>query len=204
MFTSQGASLDGAPVVMGFQLRRVSDMRNIILGTVVGAVILFVWGMVSWQVLGWHQAVAKQFVDEVAVGRVLKENAREPGIYYLPYSAQDHKPGEPAAFVNVLPNGVDVSVGSLLLTAFVGDIFAALLAILLLQSTGGLTYPARLGFMVAIGFAIGFISHFPYWNFFSFPLSYTLVTIADSTAAWFLAGLAMAKIGVVSRHRHSR
>jgi hypothetical protein len=168
-------------------------MKNRILAVLLSAVVLFIWGFVSWAILPWHNSVANKFSQEAAVAQVLKLNAPAAGIYMLPFAEEDHKPGETAAFVNVLPNGFDMNMGKLMGTALFGQIIAALLVLLLLQNTSGLNYVQRLGFVTLVGLVIGFVSHFPYWNWFGFATSYVMVTIMDSVIAWLLAGLVLAK-----------
>ena len=154
---------------------------------------MFIWGTLSWTLLPWHNAVANKFTDEDSVSQLLKQNATDAGVYYLPFSEEDHQPGKAAAFINVLPNGYDMDMGKLMGTAMFGQLVAAFLVLLLLRSTTGLTYWCRVFFVTLVGLIIGFASHFPYWNWFGFSTSYVVVAVVDSTIAWFLAGLIMAK-----------
>ncbi len=158
------------------------------------AIILLAWGAVSWMVLPWHQMVANQFINESEVAETIAANAPKPGIYYLPFSHQDHKAGETAAFVNALPQGYAPVMTKQLLIQFAGDLVSVLIVIYLLSLTAGLSYWGRVGFVALVGMAIGFISHFPYWNWFGFPTPYVAVIIIDSLIAWFLAGLIIARL----------
>lgn len=168
-------------------------MKNNIVAVLLSAVVLFFWGFVSWTVLPWHNIVANKFVSESSVAQVLKQNAPTAGIYYLPFAEEDHKTGEAAAFVNVLPNGFDMNMGKLMAIGVLGQVVAAFLVVLLLRNTSNLRYWGRVGFVALIGLVIGFVSHFPYWNWFSFSTAYVIVTILDSVIAWSLAGLVMAR-----------
>ena len=168
-------------------------MKNYVLAVVFAGIVLFVWGFISWAVLPWHNAVANKFNNEAVVAEVLKANAVKAGIYYLPFAEEDHRPGETAAFVNVLPDGFDMNMGKLMGFALAGQFIAALLVVLLLNQTSGLDYCRRAGFVALVGLAIGFISHFPYWNWFGFSTGYVLVIIADTLIGWILAGLVIGK-----------
>lgn len=137
--------------------------------------------------------MANRFTDESAVSQALKSNVPVAGIYYLPFSEEDHRQGEAAAFVNVLPNGFDMNMGKLMVQALLGQFIAAMLVVLLLANTSGLSYLQRVGFVSLVGLTIGFISHFPYWNWFGFSTGYVAVVILDSLVAWALSGLVMAK-----------
>ena len=169
-------------------------MNKSILTVILCGFVLFLWGFISWALLPWHDAVANKFTDETAVAQVLKANAPLAGVYYLPFAAEDHQAGEVAAFINVLPAGFDMNMGKLMVRALLGQMLAAFLVLLLLKQTSGLVYRERVGFVALTGLAIGFISHFPYWNWFGFSSSYVLVIIIDSVIAWTLAGLVMAKL----------
>ncbi len=168
-------------------------MKNCVLAVVLSAVVLFAWGFLSWAILPWHNAVANKFADESAVSAVLKENAPAAGMYYLPFAQEDLKPGVLFALANVLPDGVDANMGEMMGLGLLGQAVSAALVMLLLCRTSIPDYWGRVRFVALSGLAIGFVSHFPYWNWFGFSTSYTLVIIVDSLIAWFLAGLVLAK-----------
>ena len=89
-------------------------MKNCVLAVVLSAVVLFAWGFLSWAILPWHNAVANKFADESAVSAVLKENAPAAGMYYLPFAQEDLKPEALFALANVLPDGVDGTMGGMM------------------------------------------------------------------------------------------
>jgi len=155
--------------------------------------VLFAWGFLSWAVLPWHNAVANQFADESAVSEVLKENAPAAGMYYLPFAQEDPKPGAVFAMANVLPDGFDTGMGGMMGLGLLGQAVSAMLVLLLLCKASNLDYWGRVCYVALAGLTIGFVSHFPYWNWFGFSTAYTLVIIVDSLIAWFLAGLVLAK-----------
>ncbi|MEW6353583.1 MAG: hypothetical protein AB1469_04705 [Pseudomonadota bacterium] len=137
--------------------------------------------------------VAHKFTDEAAVAQALKANAPQQGVYYLPFAEEDHKPGETAAFVNVLPQGFDMNMGKLMGIGLVTQIVSAFLVLLLFGVTTGLNYWGKAAFFAFTGLIIGFVSHAPYWNWLGFPTSYVGVIILDGVIGWTLAGLAVAK-----------
>ena len=168
-------------------------MKQHLLMSVAAGVVLFVWGFVSWAVLPWHNLTANKFTNEAAVSRVLKENAPQAGIYFLPFSEKDHGPNQTGAFANVLPQGTDMNMGKLMATALVTQMISAFLVLWLLLQSAAKTFWHRVGFMALVGFVIGFVSHAPYWNWFGFSTPYVLVIILDSIIGWTLAGLAVAR-----------
>ena len=168
-------------------------MKKCVLAVVLSAMVLFAWGFLSWAVLPWHNAVANQFADESAVSEVLRENAPAAGMYYLPFAQEDPKPGAVFAMANILPDGFDTGMGGMMGLGLLGQAVSAMLVLLLLCKTSNLDYWGRVCYVALAGLTIGFVSHFPYWNWFGFSTAYTLVIIVDSLIAWFLAGLVLAK-----------
>lgn len=168
-------------------------MKKTLLLSVAAGVVLFVWGFISWAVLPWHDMVANKFIDEAAVAQVLKANAPQQGVYFLPFSEQGHGPNQVGAFANVLPHGTDMNMGKQMAIGLATQIVGAFLVLLLLSQTGRASYWRKVGFVALVGLIIGFVSHAPYWNWFGFPASYVLVTILDTLIGWTLAGLAVAR-----------
>lgn len=168
-------------------------MKRHLIKAALAGVVLFAWGFLSWAVLPWHNAVANKFVDEIAVESVLQIAAPKNGVYYLPFNPDDHKPGRAAAFVNVLPQGFRRGMGAMMAMAVVGQFLSALLVLYLLKQAALSTYGKRVRFAAVTGGAIGFISHFPYWNWFGFSTAYVAVIVLDSVIAWTLAGLVLAR-----------
>ena len=161
---------------------------------ILSAVVLFVWGFISWAILPWHNAVANKFADESAVSAVLKENASSAGVYYLPFAQEDLKPGGVVRLRKRLARRRRYEYGRNDGTwpARSGGLRGACPSSSVQDVD--LDYWGRIRFVALAGVAIGFVSHFPYWNWFGFSTSYTLVIILDSLIAWLLAGLVMAQI----------
>lgn len=168
-------------------------MARQLLLSVTGGIVLFIWGFLSWAVLPWHDMAANRFIDEAAVAQVLKDNATRAGVYFLPFSAQDHGPDQVGAFANVLPDGTAMDMGRQMGVALVAQIVAVFMVLSLLRIGGVPGGRARVGFFALTGLIIGFVSHAPYWNWFGFSTAYVAVIIADHLVGWTLAGLAVAR-----------
>ena len=143
-------------------------MKSIVLGGVLGGLVLFVWGWVSWGVLPWHGMTLSQFQDENAVEEVLKKNAPEGGIYILPamceydesLSEEENtairekmmeKMKETFFFTSISLGGAKSMAAMMLVTLVANMLSAALMTWLLLQTTAT-TFIARVRFvkMVAV------------------------------------------------------
>ena len=168
-------------------------MKKILLLSVVAGVVMFFWGFISWAVLPWHMTTANKFTDEAAVSQVLKENAPQKGIYFLPFDEKDHGPDQVGAFASVLPDGTAMNMGKMMGISLVTQIISAFLVLCLLYMTCGLSYWGKVAFFALAGLTIGFASHAPYWNWFSFSTPYVSVMLLDILISFILAGLVVAK-----------
>jgi hypothetical protein len=55
-----------------------------VIGTVLGAIVLYVWAMISWMVLPWHNATMAPVADETAAMAVARETmSGAGGLYYF-------------------------------------------------------------------------------------------------------------------------
>jgi hypothetical protein len=54
------------------------------------------------------------------------------------------------------------------------------------------SFRRRVIFVVLLGVFAGFMYPFSEWNWWQYPLGYTLVNFADGILTWFFAGLVLA------------
>jgi len=133
-----------------------------LLGVVLGAVALFLWGFVFWGLLPTPTSIFRTFTDEAAVAEALKANATEPGVYTVPdaslmgrdaaeYTSR-HESG-PVAMVFLHPGGLSVMPPSMMVTGFVNNLaFVFLMALLLGMAAPALgTYSRRVSFVFLAG-----------------------------------------------------
>jgi len=186
-------------------------LKSLSLGGLLGGLVLFAWGSISWMALPWHRVTFESFTDEVAVAQVLSANARGSGVYILPNGhrrepgmteAQQKaveedamKRGEQGPFMlaSITLHGWG-SMGNAMLVGLLTQIAGALLATWLLLKTSGLQYWGRVGFLVIFALTVAVLAYVPYWNWWHFSTNYTLVAFADLLIGWFLAGLVIAKV----------
>jgi hypothetical protein len=174
---------------------------------VVGGIIVFIWCMISWMVFPWHKATFQRFKNESEVASVIKSNAMESGMYMLPsyktdrddsyqrqMKSQEMMRTGPFVFASVKLDGMNPKSAGPYIGALIIDIVSAYLIVWLLFKTKGLKYMQQTGFVAMVGLTAGVISLFPAWNWMGFSWSYVIVGICDMVIAWFLAGLAIAKL----------
>lgn len=178
--------------------------KKVITASIVGAVTVFIWGMVSWMVLPWHHTTFNQFTDEAKVSETLNTNVEKSGIYLIPYTSdfsgsakeafdEKYKSG-PLAFVVMKKEGGDPTMKLQMIMGLLTQLVAAFIIAMLLWSASGLSYLSRVVFVTAAGLLTGIIGYIPSYIWWHFQLDFVLVGIADQVIAWFIAGLLMAKI----------
>jgi hypothetical protein len=184
--------------------------KSLLLGGILGGLVVFVWGVISYLILPWHTAVLNKFTDEAAVTQALGAHAATSGMYILP-NPHKHDPAltnaqrqtaeedgmkrmmsGPFMFASVsLPGARDM--GQAMGLNVLGNILSAVLVTWLLLQGSIRSYWSRVGFVVVVAFTTCTIAYVPYWIWWTFSTSFTLVEFADHVIGWFLVGLVLAK-----------
>lgn len=176
---------------------------SLLKGCIVGAIIVFVWLMISWMVIPWHCAVMEKFTNEEAVANVIMENAPKDGVYILPNicntmknmdkKADAMKKG-PAMFAAIQRFGFDIDSVAPYIIAFIIQLIAAFFVTYMLLLTKGLDYFNRVWFVTVFGIAAGVLCAFPNWNWWGFSFGFAAIEFLDFVIGWFLAGLGIAAV----------
>ena len=58
--------------------------KQLVLGSVLGAIVLFVWSAIAWMLIPWPGEPLRTFTNEDAVAQAIKANAPRSGNYLLP------------------------------------------------------------------------------------------------------------------------
>lgn len=170
--------------------------KKLVLGAVLGGVILFAWGAISWMVLPWHNAVIHTFTDGNAVAQAVAANASGGGVYGYPTETEPDAEAKmksgPFLFVAYRTEGMS-SMAAPLGQHFVTLLIVAFLASWLVSKTAGLTYWGRVIFITVMGFTASVFCIVPTWTWMGFDCGYVMAQMADTTIGAFLSGLAIAK-----------
>jgi hypothetical protein len=176
--------------------------RSMVLGAVLGGLVLFLWGMVSWMVLPWREAALHEFTDEEAVVQAIQANAPESGIYVYPGAdagaAAEEPPAagetmqpKPSLFVAYRREGSGSMAAAMITHLFTLIVVAFLVTWLVLQ-TRGLSYWGRVAFVVVSALAAALVCREPEWTWWGFSTGYILSEIVDLVFGGFLAALVIA------------
>jgi hypothetical protein len=185
-------------------------LKSLVLGTILGGVVAFIWSSISWEVLPWHEQGFHSFQNDEEVSAVIASHITESGNYILPgrppmegMNAEQKKALEttlmakmqkgPVMFAAIRRGGFGSFTAGVVKQFLILAAGAFLLTWLLMQ-TSGLSYGQRVIFLAVAGLAASIVSDLPNWNWWGFSGSYTAVMVADSTVTWLFAGLVVAKV----------
>jgi hypothetical protein len=161
------------------------NAKLLVLGTLAGALTLFVWETVSNTVIPWHTATMRTFTDSTAVVQAVKANAPANGIYVDSRGV--------FAAVALLPEAKDRTalVGLMLGRQLLIDLAAALIVLVTLAQlprAAALQYAAG---TAALAFAVSTSLLVSDWNWYGFGPAWTVVNLLDRTIGYALMGLAL-------------
>jgi hypothetical protein len=184
--------------------------KQLILGSVLGSIVLFVWSAIAWMLIPWPGDPLRSFTNEDAVAQAITANAPRSGVYLLPnepkrtpgmteqqFTAATNAMGEkmtrgPVVFAAVRLEPF-TSMGKPLVIQFLTQLVVAVLATFLLLQTSGLSYKGRVIFVTAFGVIIFVGGHLDEWIWWSFSNAYMLMQLGAIVIGWFLASLVIAK-----------
>ncbi|MEO8859412.1 MAG: hypothetical protein ABI343_20700, partial [Burkholderiaceae bacterium] len=175
---------------------------RVLMAGLIGGIVMFVWGVAAHMVLGLGEVGIHQPANENVVLSSLHEGlGNQPGIYMLPsldsarmgdeavvkaYSARAAT--SPYAFVVYLPQGDDMmQMGPQIGRQWASDTLAAL-ALAFVLGLAGLSFRRRVALAAAVAVFAWLSTMLPYWNWYRFPLDFTLAALLEQLVGWLLAG----------------
>jgi hypothetical protein len=184
-------------------------VKRLALGSLLGGIVLFVWGAIAWIIIPWPGEPLRAFTNEATVGQAVTANAPRSGNYLLPIepkrapgmsdeqyraarqAAMDRMTHGPMIFaaVRLEPMG---STSRPLLIQLLTQLVLALMASGLLLQTGRLSYKGRVLFLTTVGVIIFVGGHADEWNWWSFSNAYMLMQFGAIVIGWLLASLVIA------------
>ncbi len=179
---------------------------KLVIAAFLSAIVCFLWGFLSWQVMTWHTNGWSAFQDESAVTKVIKANATSGrGLYVLPFprkpsslatAAEKESQQEgydkamadgPYLFATIRPGTGEVGMVSSMILSFLRSFIASLIIGVMLN-TATLNYIARIAFVGAAGLFTGLVADVPGWIWMEFPGRDMAVNLLDHFIEWTLAG----------------
>lgn len=180
-------------------------MRILIAG-LIGGLTMFAWGAVSHMLLPIGEMGVRVPTEQAATLAALAPSAQGAGVYMYPSPPrEDWKDeakmaafaesarGQPYAFVVYQPAGnpVNESMTPALLKQWGSDTAAALVAAWIM-ALGAFGFARRVLVAAALGAFAWLAVSVPYWNWYQFPLDFTLGSLLGQVIGWTVSGAAMA------------
>jgi len=179
---------------------------RILLAGLAGAVAMFVWTAVAHMVtplgtVGFHQMPGEQAVLDTMKSSV----GDKGGFYFYPWvDPNDPKMMEKAAAAEKAnPHGLllyhaagqdlDADMTPMLIKEFIKQFVQALIFAWIVSMLV-LSFMTRVGAVVAMGVSSAIATNISYWNWYGFPLDYTMAQVTIEIVSALVAGLAIAAV----------
>ncbi|HVX39961.1 MAG TPA: hypothetical protein VHB25_10345 [Gemmatimonadaceae bacterium] len=162
--------------------------RSLVVCTIVGTLVLFVWQVLSNTVIPWHAATYHPFAVDTtaAVVRAFRVQAPTNGVYTNPHGM--------VVMMSATPDYVDQTtlMGKMLGRQAAIDLFVAAILCLLAARVRE-QQPIAVAAVAAFGgLAASVMGELGNWNWYGFGIPWALVNVADATIAFFIAGYVIA------------
>ena len=179
--------------------------KNLLIGSLLAAVVLMVWGFVAWGLLADQLGIVRAIDNEEAVMSTLRDQIPESGAYFFPMAGFDR--GTPAAvaaweeahtrgpvgFLTVRPPGIAPNMGKTMGLGLFHFFFSALLAGWIVKLAGLPTYVDRAKLIGAVGVFAAFALHLSGSIWWYVPWDYATYSLITTAIGWGLAGLVLAR-----------
>jgi hypothetical protein len=179
---------------------------RLLVAALLGGVVMFFWGFVSHMVLPIGEMGVHTAANEEAFLAAAKEHLGSgEGVYLVPgitgadmnddakakaYSAR--ATANPNAFVVYQPVGSDgMQMGDNLGKEFATNVACAAIVAFVL-ALGAFGFARRVRIAALLGLFAWLAINVPYWNWYRFPLEFTLGSAIQQVVGWTLAGAAIA------------
>lgn len=163
-------------------------------------IAVFIWGAIAHMALQIDSGY-KSFTNEDAVLTVIKEQAKEPGLYFYPYETDPAKmeaklATSPRGIVTFIPPGAPFSMPKLLAVQAGLNIAAALIAAWLFTFAAPnlATLGSRILFVMMLGVFCTVAIVAPYWNWYGFPPIAIAVSLVEQGIGWAIGGAVLGKM----------
>jgi len=184
-------------------------IKQLALGTILGAIVLFIWSALAWMIIPWPGEPLRHFTSEDAIVAAIKANVPRSGNYLIPNEpqrlpgmteeqyqkatkdAEDRMNNGPMVFAAVRLE--PVSMAKAMVLGFLTNVIAVFLACVLLRQTDRLSYRGRVLFVAGLGLLVFLAGHLDEWNWWGFSNAYTMMQLGALVIGWILSGLVIAK-----------
>ncbi|HEX7905513.1 MAG TPA: hypothetical protein VF487_16685 [Chitinophagaceae bacterium] len=174
-------------------------MKKWLIGSLVGAILVFAWQFLSWTVLGIHNAEARYTAEQDNLLQVISSSLKEDGVYMLPtvppgssMSAAEElgkkMDGKSWATVTYL-SSYSHNMTTPMIRGFLIDLFLLFLLIYILTRNGTPPTLRIITGSIAVGLFTWLVGPYMQHNWFQTPMSAVTPHLIDALVAWGLTGI---------------
>ncbi len=175
--------------------------KNFVLAGLLGAIGMFVWTSVAHMALPLGQAGVSEIPNEQALLSSMSTTlGGTPGFYMFPAlgagSMDDYAKkliSNPSGLMMYHPAGTTQALPRMLVVEFLTELALSFIAVYLLSRARIASYGGRVTFVAVIGFLAALSTNVSYWNWYGFPISYTLSYMFTQVVGFVVAGLIAAR-----------
>ena len=169
--------------------------KRSLFSTILGGLIFFAWGYVSWMVLPFQAQATKKFSNETEMAAMFAQQASGDGVYMMPScdGSKEDMSHLPILFASYKAHS-DMHSAKPYICAVITQFCIALFVTLLLLMVRPFGYFLRLCFVTFLGFVIYFVTTVPMMIWMGYTMQYGVTMIVMGTIGFFIAGLLMAAL----------
>lgn len=172
-------------------------MGKLLKGGILGGLVLFIWGVISWTVLDWHTSTFENFPSEVVATEFINQVPKSG--MYIQQSIDNQTQisvsnNSPLMFAAISKAGTQKSMLVHMGIALLMQIIAAMIVTGLVLIKPHIQFTGRLFQVLLFALAAAIVTYVPYMNWFNFSAHYTLVSIIDLLIGWLFAGLVISRL----------
>ncbi len=174
-------------------------MKKWLIGSLLGAILVFLWQFLSWTMLGIHDGEAKYTPAQDSIMSYLSSVIKEDGMYMLPTvpPGSSMKDGEALAekmngkpFATVVYKSSYVrSMTKPMIRGFLVDLFLVFSLIYILTRGGTPKAMRIVAGSVAVGLFTFLVGPYTAHNWFQVPMEAITGHLIDAIVAWGLVGV---------------
>ena len=179
---------------------------KIFFGGILGGVLLFVWGFLSWVILPIHKSSTHPLPNEDAIITALQSTVQYKGVFIFPSMSQSPSGSTaqaqweakyqhgPIGMIFYDPQGKNPFMPLQILNGLIIAMISSFLVVWFLTRSTAYTgsYFSRVAFCGMFGIFLVVAANLLMWNWFNEPNDWTIGLIIDDVIGWVLAGLGIA------------
>jgi len=174
-------------------------MKKILIGSLVGAIIMFIWSFLAWMILPVHENTYKYTDKQDAILQVLAESNLESGMYGMPSAPtkeeqmkiMEENKGKPGAAIQYLKEDPGMGANQYIFGLLFNFIMVFAASMLLVNNMNG-SFFSRWWMVMMFAVVIIFGIYLMQWNWMGHTWDYTRDFILDTACGWGINGLWLA------------